>query len=238
VASIHRATLLSFDVTTYTAMVLIEGADNEAQIPVSQWLPPALLVPNVEAAVVLFDSTNTDDGLLVAIYGSVGNWTLPALNLGAATGAAAGALSADLAADAVTTTVEQLLNSQLAAGHDVQIVLGKAYGSNTSAVLAYHHDTVAAARYLALYCYEQGPAPSLKLFGNGSVGLSGDVNLINGVLRAAGTQIAGARKTGWAAATNTKLRTTFDTTTVTLPLLAARVAALIDDLIAHGLIGA
>lgn len=46
------------------------------------------------------------------------------------------------------------------------------------------------------------------------------------------------RPTGWAAATNTKLRTTFDTTTVTLPNLAARVGALMDDLIAMGLIGA
>lgn len=42
--------------------------------------------------------------------------------------------------------------------------------------------------------------------------------------------------TGWAAATNTKLRTTFDTTTVTLPNLAARVGALIDDLLSYGLI--
>lgn len=52
------------------------------------------------------------------------------------------------------------------------------------------------------------------------------------------TQILTTRQTGWAAATNTKARTTFDTTSVTLPNLAARVGALIDDLIAHGLIGA
>jgi hypothetical protein len=52
------------------------------------------------------------------------------------------------------------------------------------------------------------------------------------------TQIAGPRRTGWAAPTNLKLRTTFDTTTVTLPDLAARVGALLDDLLAHGLIGA
>ncbi len=46
------------------------------------------------------------------------------------------------------------------------------------------------------------------------------------------------RPTGWAAATNTKTRTTFDTTTVTLPVLAAHVGALLDDLLAEGLIGA
>jgi hypothetical protein len=39
-----------------------------------------------------------------------------------------------------------------------------------------------------------------------------------------------AKKTGWGTATGTATRTTFDTTTVTLPQLAERVAALIDDL--------
>lgn len=51
-------------------------------------------------------------------------------------------------------------------------------------------------------------------------------------------QVLTSRRTGWTAATNTKTRTTFDTTTVTLPVLAAHVGALIDDLITHGLIGA
>jgi hypothetical protein len=49
------------------------------------------------------------------------------------------------------------------------------------------------------------------------------------------------RPTGWGAATGTKTRTTFDPSTVTLPQLAERVAALIDDLHATagvGLIGA
>lgn len=51
-------------------------------------------------------------------------------------------------------------------------------------------------------------------------------------------QVVGIRSTGWQSATGTATRTTFDTTTVTLPLLAQRVKALIDDLISHGLIGA
>jgi hypothetical protein len=53
-------------------------------------------------------------------------------------------------------------------------------------------------------------------------------------------KVVGARKTGWATATGTATRTTFDTTTVTLPQLAERVKALIDDLnstAGHGLIG-
>lgn len=53
-----------------------------------------------------------------------------------------------------------------------------------------------------------------------------------------GTQVMGARKTGWTAATGTATRTAFDTATVTTALLAQRVKALIDDLISHGSIGA
>jgi len=53
-----------------------------------------------------------------------------------------------------------------------------------------------------------------------------------------GNQLVGPRKTGWAAPTGTATRTTFATSTVTLPQLAERLKALIDDLISHGLIGA
>lgn len=59
------------------------------------------------------------------------------------------------------------------------------------------------------------------------------------------TTTAGARTnlgftvgTGWTAATGTATRTTFDTASVTLPQLAERVKALIDDLIAYPAIGA
>lgn len=59
----------------------------------------------------------------------------------------------------------------------------------------------------------------------------------NSAFRFNGVQVVNGRKPGWAAATGTATRTTFDTTTVTLPDVAERVKALIDDLIAHGLIG-
>ena len=49
-------------------------------------------------------------------------------------------------------------------------------------------------------------------------------------------QLLTTRRTGWAAPTGTATRTTFATGTVTLPLLAERVKALIDDLMSHGLI--
>jgi hypothetical protein len=77
------------------------------------------------------------------------------------------------------------------------------------------------------------------LIGNPTGGLqgSGTINMDNSLYKD-GTQVVGGRVTGWAAATNTKSRATFDTTTVTLPQLAARVGQLIDDLTTHGLIGA
>lgn len=56
-------------------------------------------------------------------------------------------------------------------------------------------------------------------------------------LKVAGTQVVAARRTGWTAATGTKTRTTFDAATATLPDIGERLAALLDDLISHGLIG-
>jgi hypothetical protein len=67
---------------------------------------------------------------------------------------------------------------------------------------------------------------------------SGNINARTGVYQIAGTQVVAARRTGWAAPTGTATRTTFATGTVTLVQLAERVKALIDDLTAHGLIGA
>jgi hypothetical protein len=79
--------------------------------------------------------------------------------------------------------------------------------------------------------------------GNGSNTVTiGDFNITNNFFRGAlslnATQVVSTRRTGWTAPTGTPTRTTFTTSTVTLPELAERVKALIDDLIAHGLIGA
>ena len=52
------------------------------------------------------------------------------------------------------------------------------------------------------------------------------------------SQVLGARRTGWAAASGTATRSTFDTATVTVAALAQRVKALIDDFMTHGAIGA
>lgn len=74
--------------------------------------------------------------------------------------------------------------------------------------------------------------------GGGFLGV-GSINMA-AALYNAGSQVVSSRATGWATATGTATRTTFATGTVTLPQLAERVKALIDDLHAtagHGLIG-
>lgn len=57
-------------------------------------------------------------------------------------------------------------------------------------------------------------------------------------LRVAGTRVVGARAGGWSAPAGTAARAGFDTASVTTAQLAERVKALIDDLTAHGMIGA
>lgn len=73
----------------------------------------------------------------------------------------------------------------------------------------------------------------------GEVTTAGSINIAaSRVLRVGINQVVGARATGWAAATGTSTRSAFDTSTVTTTQLAERVKALLDDLTAHGLIGA
>lgn len=74
---------------------------------------------------------------------------------------------------------------------------------------------------------------------NGLAYFGGNANAAS-QYQVAGTKVVGTRKTGWATATGTATRTTFDTATVTLAQLAEHVKALIDDLhstAGHGLIG-
>jgi hypothetical protein len=52
-----------------------------------------------------------------------------------------------------------------------------------------------------------------------------------------GTQVLTTRRTGWAAASGTATRSTFNTATVTLQVLAEHVKAMIDDNMTHGFYG-
>ena len=74
---------------------------------------------------------------------------------------------------------------------------------------------------------------------DGTISASGAMLNKSGIYDSAGVNklVANARQIGWTAATGTPTRATFVTSTVLLPALAEHVKALIDDLIAHGLIG-
>jgi len=77
------------------------------------------------------------------------------------------------------------------------------------------------------------------VIGQSGIGVYMYQNLsMGGNLYIGGAKVVGARVTGWTAASGTKSKATFVTDSVTLPNLAARVGQVIDDLIAHGLIGA
>lgn len=66
---------------------------------------------------------------------------------------------------------------------------------------------------------------------------NGDIMTV-GVYLVNTQQVVGPRRTGWATASGTASRATFATNTVTTEQLAQRLKALLDDLTAHGLIGA
>jgi len=87
-----------------------------------------------------------------------------------------------------------------------------------------------------------GTAPSAPntgdIWSDGTNLVVNGLNILASAYRVGANQVLGSRKTGWTAPTGTATRTTFDTATVTLPELAERVKALIDDLISHGAIGA
>ena len=109
--TILRAQLISFDPSDWTAVVLLDGSVSEVVMPVGQWVPDGMLAADDAVAVLLFDDSNPDDGVVLGPFGGLGaDWSYPALS-GLTTGqplratgvmtAAFGAL--DLAnADAVT----------------------------------------------------------------------------------------------------------------------------------------
>ena len=95
------------------------------------------------------------------------------------------------------------------------------------------------------------PVEAMRIKHDGNVGINdtvplskldvtGDINTTD-VYKVDDIQVVSNQETGWTAATGTATRTTFVTGTVTLPQLAERVKALIDDLgstSGHGLIDA
>jgi hypothetical protein len=73
--------------------------------------------------------------------------------------------------------------------------------------------------------------------GLASLGVAGDAD-VTGDYRVDAVKVVSNRRTGWGAPTGTASRATFETSGATVGQLAQRLKALIDDLTAHGLIGA
>jgi hypothetical protein len=72
--------------------------------------------------------------------------------------------------------------------------------------------------------------------GLSSLSVAGDGD-VSGDYKVDGVKVVSNRRTGWAGPTGPASRATFDSSSVSAPQLAQRLKALIDDLIAHGLIG-
>jgi hypothetical protein len=109
-------------------------------------------------------------------------------------------------------------------------------GSVTGEAKIYRRSTTGLSMYGAGTTYDF--ALFNKNGGNVLVVPTGAQNIgLFGTVSIGSAQVLGARRTGWAAPTGTAARASFDTATATTAQLAERLKALIDDLIAHGLIG-
>lgn len=103
--------------------------------------------------------------------------------------------------------------------------------SNTTRV--YSLQGVTSGDYLRVLIGSLGDG--VRLYGTGIFEPQWDLNLLTGKkLTVNGAVVIGGRKTGWGVPTGTFTRTTFDTATVTLPQLAERVAAFLNDHHASG----
>lgn len=204
-------------------------------------------------------AASTGNTVVAGTLNVTGATTLAALN--ATTGAFSGAVSGTGGTFTGGVTATGTFQSQLvigAASSAGSVAFNRGSNGATTAWIGWATATDAAnfefkqtgggAYYTWAVNTGSGAAEVMRLTSAGRLGIgnnspgylldvSGDVNS-TGVYRKGGTQVVSSRVTGWAAATGTATRTTFATSTVTTAQLAERVKALIDDLVAHGLIGA
>ncbi len=71
-AAIKRGSLISFNTTTWKALVRIAGSVSAIELRVGEWVAPALLDAGSSVAVLLYDENNPDDGLVMGPYGGQG----------------------------------------------------------------------------------------------------------------------------------------------------------------------
>lgn len=144
---------------------------------------------------------------------------------------------------AETSAVDATLGSS---GLSVKHVLAE-FTAAASGVTVYRSDSSIGnsnIRYQntsgSVYAGLHGAATTWSVGGNGDLSVAGNrwFSATESGIEIRGAQVLSDRKTGWSAASGTATRTTFNTATVTLPQLAERMKAFIDDFISHGAIGA
>lgn len=69
-AAIVRGTLVSFDSSTYLALVMLYGSLAEIEMPVGEWVPKTFLAADDDVAVLLFEETNNEDGVILGPFGA------------------------------------------------------------------------------------------------------------------------------------------------------------------------
>lgn len=137
--------------------------------------------------------------------------------------------SANQAAIAMAANQRVYWNASATPGSDFDTTLGNSYTTYTGSFLTTRLND---HNVLSLPNVASGIATLDARFtatGNVNSGAKYQVGYVD---------VVGPRRTGWTPATGAATRTAYDTATVTTVQLAQRVKALIDDLIAHGLIGA
>ena len=68
--SIRRGTIVSFEPTTYKALVMLDGSLSEVEMAVGEWVPGSLLAADDQVAVLLFADTNQEDGVILGPFGA------------------------------------------------------------------------------------------------------------------------------------------------------------------------
>ena len=76
---IRRARLISFDVTTWLAIIRLDGSMSNAEMPVGQWISSNMMTTNAYYAVLLLDDTNPNDGVIIGPYGGLGPVQQPSI---------------------------------------------------------------------------------------------------------------------------------------------------------------
>ena len=70
--ALTRGTIVSFDSSGWTALVMLDGSLAEVEMPVLETVPSAQLAADDQVAVLLFQATNFENGVILGAFGSTG----------------------------------------------------------------------------------------------------------------------------------------------------------------------